>query len=47
VSSPGGTTITAIRELEKAGVRGAVMAATEAGRDRTNQISEQADRTGR
>jgi pyrroline-5-carboxylate reductase len=47
VSSPGGTTITAIRELEKAGVRGAVMAATEAGRDRTDQISEQADRTGR
>ena len=39
VSSPGGTTITAIRELEKAGVRGAVMTAAEAGRDRTNQMS--------
>lgn len=42
VSSPGGTTITAIRELEKAGLRGAVMVATEAGRDRTVQIGEQA-----
>jgi pyrroline-5-carboxylate reductase len=41
VSSPGGTTITAIRELEKAGVRGAVMAAAEAGRDRTNEMSNQ------
>ena len=41
VSSPGGTTITAIRELEKAGVRGAVMMATEAGRDRTAQLGEQ------
>jgi pyrroline-5-carboxylate reductase len=44
VSSPGGTTITAIRELEKAGLRGAVMVAVEAGRDRTVQIGEQADR---
>jgi pyrroline-5-carboxylate reductase len=44
VSSPGGTTITAIRELEKAGLRGTVMVATEAGRDRTVQIGEQADR---
>ena len=42
VSSPGGTTITAIRELEKAGVRGAVMTATEAGRDRTVEIGAQA-----
>lgn len=41
VSSPGGTTITAIRELEKAGVRGAVMVAAEAGRDRTTQIGQQ------
>ena len=41
VSSPGGTTITAIRELEKAGVRGAVMTATEAGRDRTIEIGAQ------
>ncbi|MFI5695876.1 pyrroline-5-carboxylate reductase [Kribbella sp. NPDC051586] len=38
VSSPGGTTITAIRELEKAGLRGTVMVATEAGRDRTVQM---------
>ncbi|TDW24406.1 pyrroline-5-carboxylate reductase [Kribbella kalugense] len=41
VSSPGGTTITAIRELEKAGLRGTVMVATEAGRDRTAQIGQQ------
>jgi pyrroline-5-carboxylate reductase len=40
VSSPGGTTITAIRELEKAGLRGTVMVATEAGRDRTAQIGD-------
>lgn len=41
VSSPGGTTIVGIRELEKAPVRGAVMAAAEAGRDRTVQIGRQ------
>jgi pyrroline-5-carboxylate reductase len=41
VSSPGGTTIAGIRELEKAAVRGAVMAAAEAGRDRTVQIGRQ------
>jgi pyrroline-5-carboxylate reductase len=45
VSSPGGTTIAGIRELEKAAVRGAVMAAVEAGRDRTAAIGRQQDRS--
>jgi pyrroline-5-carboxylate reductase len=35
VSSPGGVTIAAVRKLEEGAVRGAVMAAAEAGRDRS------------
>jgi pyrroline-5-carboxylate reductase len=38
VTSPGGTTISAIRELEKHAVRAAVMAAVEAARDRATAI---------
>jgi pyrroline-5-carboxylate reductase len=39
VSSPGGTTVSAIRELENHGVRGAMMTALEAARDRARQIA--------
>jgi pyrroline-5-carboxylate reductase len=35
VSSPGGVTIAAVRKLEEGAVRGALMAAAEAGRDRS------------
>lgn len=38
VTSPGGTTITAIRELEKHGVRAAMLAAIEAARDRAAEL---------
>lgn len=38
VTSPGGTTINAIRELEKHGVRAALIAAIEAARDRSAQL---------
>jgi len=38
VTSPGGTTIAAIRELEKHGVRAAFMAAIEAARDRGREL---------
>jgi pyrroline-5-carboxylate reductase len=38
VTSPGGTTINAIRELEKHGVRAAVIAAIEAARDRGREL---------
>jgi pyrroline-5-carboxylate reductase len=38
VTSPGGTTISAIRELEKHGVRAAVLAAIEAARDRGREL---------
>lgn len=41
VTSPGGTTINAVRELEKHSVRAAVIAAIEAARDRAQQIGEQ------
>jgi pyrroline-5-carboxylate reductase len=41
VSSPGGTTISAIRELENHGVRGAMMTALEAARDRARQIARE------
>lgn len=40
VSSPGGTTITAIQELENRALRGAVMTAVEAGRRRTLEMGE-------
>jgi pyrroline-5-carboxylate reductase len=39
VTSPGGTTINAIRELEKHGVRAALIAAIEAARDRSQQLA--------
>jgi pyrroline-5-carboxylate reductase len=38
VTSPGGTTIMAIRELEKHGVRAALLAAIEAARDRSAEL---------
>lgn len=41
VSSPAGTTISAIRELEKHGVRAAFLAALEAARDRAKELAEQ------
>ncbi|MQA94254.1 MAG: pyrroline-5-carboxylate reductase [Streptosporangiales bacterium] len=39
VTSPGGTTISAIRELERHGVRAAVIEAIEAARDRGRQLA--------
>ena len=39
VTSPAGTTINAIRELEKHGVRAALIAAIEAARDRSQQLA--------
>jgi pyrroline-5-carboxylate reductase len=39
VTSPGGTTISAIRELERHGVRGAFLAAIEAARDRGRELA--------
>jgi len=41
VTSPGGTTISAIRELERHGVRAAVLAAIEAARDRGRELGAQ------
>jgi pyrroline-5-carboxylate reductase len=38
VTSPGGTTIMAIRELERHGVRAALIAAIEAASDRSKQL---------
>jgi pyrroline-5-carboxylate reductase len=40
VTSPGGTTISAIRELERHGVRAAVIEAIEAARDRGRELAE-------
>lgn len=40
VTSPAGTTINAIRELEKHGVRAAFLAAIEAARDRSRELAE-------
>ncbi|MEV6301017.1 pyrroline-5-carboxylate reductase [Actinoplanes sp. NPDC051861] len=42
VTSPAGTTISAIRELEKHGVRAALLSALEAARDRAREIADQA-----
>jgi pyrroline-5-carboxylate reductase len=42
VTSPAGTTISAIRELENHGVRAALLAALEAARNRAREIAEQA-----
>jgi pyrroline-5-carboxylate reductase len=41
VTSPAGTTIAAIRELEKHGVRAAMLTALEAARDRASEIAAQ------
>ena len=43
VTSPAGTTISAIRELENHGVRAAMLSALEAARDRAREIAAQAD----
>ena len=43
VTSPGGTTIAAIRELERHGVRAALLAAIEAARDRAREIAAAAE----
>jgi pyrroline-5-carboxylate reductase len=40
VTSPAGTTIAAIRELEKHGVRAALLAALEAARDRSRELAQ-------
>ena len=40
VTSPGGTTIAAIRELENHGVRAALLAALEAARDRSRELAQ-------
>jgi pyrroline-5-carboxylate reductase len=40
VTSPGGTTIVAIRELENHGVRAALLAALEAARDRSRELAQ-------
>ena len=42
VTSPAGTTIAAVRELEKHGVRAAFLAAIEAARDRARELGEPA-----
>jgi pyrroline-5-carboxylate reductase len=39
VSSPGGTTIAAIRELENHRVRAALLSAIEAARDRSRELA--------
>jgi pyrroline-5-carboxylate reductase len=39
VSSPGGTTVAAIRELDARGVRAAFVAAAEAARNRSHEMS--------
>lgn len=41
VTSPGGTTINAIRELENHGVRAAILAAIEAARDRGRELARE------
>jgi pyrroline-5-carboxylate reductase len=45
VTSPAGTTISAIRELENHGVRAAMLSALEAARDRAREIAAQATAT--
>jgi pyrroline-5-carboxylate reductase len=42
VSSPGGTTVAALRELDAHGVRGAFLAAAQAARDRSRELAAEA-----
>jgi len=42
VSSPGGTTVAAIRKLDVRGVRAAFIVTAEAARNRSHQLSEEA-----
>ena len=46
VTSPGGTTIQAIRELEQAGVRAAFLNAIQAAMERSRTLAAEADREG-